>query len=327
MSSQCSFNSPAGTLHAFYRFTQEKQKLDHFAFEKSGQTTEIALSKVWINGCPAIYLKGFKSTPMAEEGVQFALGEDVCNITLQNSAFCSIDVTIKILGEGEKILKLRVLENLKITGLKKIIAKELGMDDSSSLNLQYNESDLTDSITLRESGFNNGLELTLKLFESTEENGLEKGKLTCGPELGGGFAFVECIIAEKKKSVPFAETGPKWVRVYDGLNLQTECTTKACDAFHKIIYIQKGMGTFDMAKESCRAACPQCSKTTTAGIKNFGFVNCMYSIFGTTDNGTVFERKNEIAPKTAYLTFEEIVDGQTKMAKWKYLEIITEPFK
>lgn len=71
---------------------KEKQKLSHFTVEENGNITEIALAKVFVNGYPAVYLQGFKSTPLGKE-VTFALDESY-NIHLENTAFNPV-VTLK----------------------------------------------------------------------------------------------------------------------------------------------------------------------------------------------------------------------------------------
>ena len=315
MTIQRSFNNPTGTLHTFYT----GKKLDHFSFEKAGKTTEIALSKIWVNGCPALYLKGFKSISL--EDIEFALNNDTCDITLP--PFKTINITIKI---EDKDIELQVPENLKITGLKKIIAKQLRIDDS--LQLKHQGYALDGSITLGDSGFEDGTELTLNLPQAKQEKPSKEEKLTDGAlELGGGFSRFDYVSPDTPIMEPIAYTGAQWHIVRKGLNLKAECTTEKCQAFQKTIYIPKGMGTFNMAEHCCEIICPACNESSTKDATNCGFMDCTYSITGKTEDGSRFEQKEKIAPKEALLTFEKVVDGKSNMAKWKFLKIVTEPCK
>ena len=59
-----------GTLIALYTDNaQGKCKLSSLTYNDNTRTTEIALSKVWVNNSPATHLKGFKSLVMPQEGV------------------------------------------------------------------------------------------------------------------------------------------------------------------------------------------------------------------------------------------------------------------
>ena len=74
---------------------------------------------------------------------------------------------------------------------------------------------------------------------------------------------------------------PSYIFVGPGLNLRGTCENKKCEAFNKVIWIQKGMNQFDIGEEVFKANCPICPTTDTAlKIDNLGFYYCIYTIKG-----------------------------------------------
>ena len=80
-----------------------------------------------------------------------------------------------------------------------------------------------------------------------------------------------------------------------------------------------------MAEECSEAVCPACDNSFEKEPNNCGFTDCTYSIIGTMTDGTKFKEENKLAPKDGFLTFEEVVDGKSKIAQWKFLKVITQP--
>lgn len=98
---------------------------------------------------------------------------------------------------------------------------------------------------------------------------------------------------------------PPWRYISEGLNLEAECKLDKCQAFKKLVWIQKGFGEFDIIDIVFnRTLCPMCEQETE-DVVNFGFLNCDYKIIG---NQIKPERKKvdiaENAPKGGVTTFE-----------------------
>lgn len=77
----------------------------------------------------------------------------------------------------------------------------------------------------------------------------------------------------------FDESAPEYRRVRAGLNLSGKCKNEKCEAFNKEVWIIKGMGEFDIEKESQTSLCPAC-KIIVPDADNAGFYNCFYDVDG-----------------------------------------------
>ncbi len=130
-----------------------------------------------------------------------------------------------------------------------------------------------------------------------------------------GFLFNKL---EKLIAISFSPTAPEYRRVCKGLNFQGECTNKVCAAYKKVIYIQKGFGTFNIPKEKSKCECPNCKvKVDFKKILNLGFWDCSYTIDGKQIKPKEVEvNKSGTAPYEHYSTF---APGDN--CTWEYLEI------
>lgn len=321
---QRSYSTPAGTLNVHYTFNDDKgkYKLESLTFKNADQTTQVALAKVWVNGMPAAHLKGFKSTVLSTEGA-LQTGETFYEIRLKDFPFKMTIITVKVLGEREQTLILEVPENLKGIGLKKIIAKQLDILDLTSCTLKHEGYPIDSDITLIDSGFGKGTELTLKLGPPKDEKKIEREKITDGALEKGGYATTSFVVPDTPKPLSFSKTAPNWRKVDRGLNLKAECTTNICKAFREIVYIPRGIGTFFINEENAEATCPECKNNFTKDVSNCVFWDCVYSFQGVMEDNTKYKQDNKIAPKDSCVTFEEIVNGMSTIKQWKYLKITT----
>ena len=326
------YSSSTGALAVFYRYnpTKGKNRLEHFSFCKEGETTQVALSKIWVNHWPVSHLKGFKSYLMPQEGVQFTQAHDVYEITVPELNFPTLSLTVKVLGKQEQILTLTLPEKLSVAGLKKIVSRKLEISNLGLLNLQHNGSFLDPNNTLEECAFENGTELTLNLAEEPQKQASLQEKITTGAlEMGGGFNPLNFAKPDAPKVIPTKIATPQdpvWRIIDKGLNLKATCTEKTCKAFKQTVYIKKGMGVFNMAEECCEAKCPATGHSFAKDVNNCVFFDCLYSIKGMMEDGTKFNEVDKIAPKGMQaLTFEETVNGASNIAKWKFLNITTKP--
>jgi hypothetical protein len=328
---QRAYSSSAGTLMALYQFNavKEKNKLDYFSFQKDNLITKVDLCKVWMNQWPVSYLKGFKSYVMPDHDVVFTKNHEIYDLTVPGTRFPTISLTIKVSGKGEQTLSLNAPEQLTVAGLKKVVARKLTIADLSQIHLQHQGCYLDANNTLEECGFESGTELFLNLSTESKEKSLPQEKITNKAlEMGEGIALFDFIKADTTKQYPTKPASPQtpsWQTVLPGLNLIASCTNKVCEASTKTIYIKKGMGMFNMAEESAEATCPACNKSFEKAVNNCGFLDCLYTIKGMMQDGTKFNRENQMAPQKTFVTFEETVNGISKITKWKYLNVTTKP--
>ena len=131
------------------------------------------------NSIPAAHLKGSKS--LVKEGVQFNVQGDSKEITLKtlkDSPFKFITLDIKVTGDKEQTLFISVPENLKGTGLKKIIARNWGITDLAIIDLKHEGYPLDRGLSLNDSGIEEGTELTLDLSKDKSMTTLTNEKIT-----------------------------------------------------------------------------------------------------------------------------------------------------
>ncbi len=327
---QRSYTSSAGTLMALYRFNgaKDKNRLDHFSFQQGGNNSSVDLSKIWINNWPTSHLKGFKSYVMPQEEVQFVQNHEIFDITVPGSHFATINLTVKVSGEKNETLSLTVPERLTVVGLKKIVSRKLEIPNLSLLNLQRNGYSLDASNTLEDCGFESGTELTLDLSNEAEKKPKAQEKITTGAlEMAiQPFPFTKPEDTVHKPVVTAKPETPAWRLIYPGLSLTGSCTDKTCQAFKNLFYISRKMGAFDLAEECAEnTTCPACQKTLEKPITNCGFYDCMYTIKGMMEDGTKFLKEDQKTSKKSFTTFEETVNGISKIVNWKYLKITTKP--
>lgn len=162
-------------------------------------------------------------------------------------------------------------------------------------------------------GSNDSLTVTFHLSAVPEG----KAETIASPQASKGLDFILNDL-ETKKRVNFSSDAPFYRRVCQGLNLQGSCKTPTCDAFKKVVFIPKGLGNFNIAKEVCRAPCPACDKTLGhTDVNNIGFWNCKYTIDGSREGKEVL--KTDIAGREHYTTFKT-----GNEVTWNYLEVKVE---
>lgn len=127
---------------------------------------------------------------------------------------------------------------------------------------------------------------------------------------------------EKQRQVNISNKGPFYKRVTFGLNLQGECGNDTCAAYQKVIFIQQGMGIFNIAQRKYKTDCPACHQTVPfEKVNNLGFWNCKYKIDGQrADKSDSFSPKEEIAGKERFTTF-----NPGEGSGWEYLQVTTTP--
>ena len=135
---------------------------------------------------------------------------------------------------------------------------------------------------------------------------------------------------KKKVEREFVKNPKKWKKLYAGLNLKGRCEQNGCIAKGELVWISKGLGTFNMNKEVCNSQCPMC-KTNVKKIKNLGFYKTRFSYEGQyKGKQQIVKEENILAPSSGrYMTFEEKIKGEKKNSSrkvnWIYLEIVCYP--
>lgn len=133
-----------------------------------------------------------------------------------------------------------------------------------------------------------------------------------------GFDFNQL---QEKEEKDFYKKAPPYRIVDRGLNLKGKCVNKECIANQQVVWIQKGMGTFDIGEQAYISICPICKKTAE-NVNNLGFWDCIYSVQGfQIEEKKKVEIMNQIAIKEKFTTFDE----SKSLAKWSFLRITTQP--
>jgi hypothetical protein len=158
---------------------------------------------------------------------------------------------------------------------------------------------------------------TLKVFEPIA-SAIEKLQIIANAtfeEKSFGFGFNSL---KNTRVENFSSQAPNWRIVIPGLNLYGKCDTPTCKAYKNVIWTQKGMGTFNIGKETKTSKCPMCN-AKAVNITNLGFTDCQYTIEGEQETGL-----KVVEEKTAgggHLT--TFVNGDD--VHWSYLDVTTKP--
>lgn len=121
-------------------------------------------------------------------------------------------------------------------------------------------------------------------------------------QLKGGSPGVYFSDLEERYFVDFSKA-PKWRIVSKGLNLEGKCINKSCEANDKRVWVQMGIGTFDIIRKTFELKCPSCNQCIT-DVNNVGFWDCKYVINGMQIKPELKPiQKENNAPKEQFLTF------------------------
>lgn len=209
-------------------------------------------------------------------------------------------------------IKLKVTLKNTVEELKEKIRAEINADADEKITLRYESQTMED-------------DRTLASYKITEESVIyqaaKKTEEKSNKAINFGSEF-NALTDEKK--LKFAKIGPKYMYVTDGLNLRGTCGTKGCEAFNKVIWIQKGMNSFNICEEVYTSECPICKKSAEK-IDNLGLFNCIYSIkgFQVAPEKKKMEKNDLVADDIDFTTFEQT----GKLNHWASLTITTQPRK
>eukprot|EP00331_Platyophrya_macrostoma_P002004 CAMPEP_0176425864 /NCGR_PEP_ID=MMETSP0127-20121128/11621_1 /TAXON_ID=938130 /ORGANISM="Platyophrya macrostoma, Strain WH" /LENGTH=228 /DNA_ID=CAMNT_0017807063 /DNA_START=8 /DNA_END=694 /DNA_ORIENTATION=- len=142
-----------------------------------------------------------------------------------------------------------------------------------------------------------------------------------GPQMG--MDFPDITQSEKAKKIKWCTIAPEWRTVTPGFSIDGICKNMNCKAYNKTVFINKGLGVYDLLRDEYQNCCPICKKYVET--KNCGFSNCTYSFEGT----MVYPGKG-IAPKRVLVSDQNVGDyylmfesEETGKATWASLVITT----
>ena len=141
---------------------------------------------------------------------------------------------------------------------------------------------------------------------------------------GGGPS--EPLIFNDLKEAVYLDMNPKApdrCTVTKGLNMKGTCSNSKCEDYNKTVYIMKGFGTFQIAREQCKSKCPTCKVLIHPdNVRNLGFYKCTFSyegvLNGEKDEIEMIEEQGKRVEGEQYLTFKE---GDEHTGSWRYLEV------
>lgn len=150
--------------------------------------------------------------------------------------------------------------------------------------------------------------------------------LACISLRGGGcipFSFADM---ESSEVVGFSDKAPSWRVVTNGLNLEGSCQTEGCAAKGERVWIQCGIGKFNMAEEIYKASCPECHKQAKE-VDTCGFTQCYYSYDGAYYTDASRSKTEQVAKGKITAPSNGLVRFKTEgghRREWRWLNITTE---
>jgi hypothetical protein len=119
---------------------------------------------------------------------------------------------------------------------------------------------------------------------------------------------------------PFFSIAPVWRSLIDGLNFKAECRTPTCLAYKQIVWIQQGMGEFDLGQIRYEGTqCPMCHHNTENATK-VGYLNCIARVQGR----TVRPSREEV-DSTELCSDRNVTIFRRFKEEWVSLKITTTP--
>lgn len=135
----------------------------------------------------------------------------------------------------------------------------------------------------------------------------------------GGTDFIS-LDPDRIQYNNFDSSAPRWRILCLGLNYQSICESSGCPAYKQYVWIQCGMGKFDILDDIFkRVCCPECKKPA-ADPKNIGFWNCEFTI-----DGKQLAPERKLVNYTAFAPKDKYISFKGSEANWASLTITTKP--
>ena len=214
------------------------------------------------------------------------------------------DETITIcLGEKNSELILGANPNDTINQIGDKVRNETGSLAEGEINLSYQGEVLMGNRTLV--SYEISEKACLVQLEEDSQESINK----CS------FGFNDL---SQQTKINFLPGAPDYHRIDCGLNLLGRCKNAKCEPVNKYVWIQKGIGGFNIGKEINNSACPACGEIAEE-VNNLGFWNCKFEIEGYRNSEKMVFKQSSTAPRDRFTTFEE---GKS-LTNWCYLEVKT----
>ena len=279
-----------------------------------------------LNGEKDITVKQFKEIYLSKPEVTLYYGEKILKdsdkLSLYMKTFTA-DRVLKIEKQNKNIIQaidikicirdINKVEEFKVTSIdtilsiKKKLLERLEVENSKiNLSLKYKDQILEDTKQLNFYGIKTNTDLTLDIKQSGNKE--------------AGISFND-ITKNNFKMIKLVSTGPDWLIVCKGLNIEGICENAKCIAYNKkVVCPMIEYELFDLICHSDLIKCPMCKLNFDA--KTCGFYDCTYSF-----NGTKYENNKQI--KVADQTFQKVekdykhfIYKESDLIKWKRLVII-----
>jgi len=130
---------------------------------------------------------------------------------------------------------------------------------------------------------------------------------------GGGFGF-DFTDMSTSNTTAWSTSAPKWREADHGMSYEGTCQKIGCEAQNERVIINRGYGTFDIARDQWDSKCPICSQICSK-VNVVAFNNCKYVCDGRKSNGEIFSKTGVAGD--AYTKFD---DGKNDTS-WAYLQI------
>lgn len=223
-----------------------------------------------------------------------------------NHNAAEVEITVELL-DAPITIKIRLSDT--VSQLKDKIRAEIKADQEERITLIFDGKKMDYE------------EQTLESYNITKDSLIYQGDESS--QKGGNKSVpfgIEFNELKTKKMLQLTNKGPDYQTITAGLNFRGTCVTKDCVAFGKVVWIQKGMGTFNVCEEVYLSVCPKCKKTAD-NIYNLGFFNCYYSIKGlqVKPEKKMVDEKDIIADNKEFTTFME----SKEHAHWATLSVTT----
>jgi len=95
---------------------------------------------------------------------------------------------------------------------------------------------------------------------------------------GCGTEFADITQKDKARDLQWSKEAPNWRMAKRGLCLEGVCENENCEAFEKMVVMNKGIGTYDIVQDQYKNKCPMCK--TYVKVEKCGFNNCIYGYSG-----------------------------------------------
>lgn len=211
---------------------------------------------------------------------------------------------IQLFIKGPKLILIRAYKSSQISTLKSKLLKKTSWPDEN-FYLYFGGKILEDENTL--SSYNIVNNSTIQYIE----------RIQGGTIVIPSFPF-NSLDNEVERC--FYKGLPLWRSLRRGFSLKGRCQNKHCPAYNDVIYINKGFGTFDMARTCFTSKCPQCLYVS----KNL--LNCCFWCANYEWSGCLKTGEKRTGKGTAgYEKYKSFKEGEN--VEWAYLEISVKPYK